>query len=199
MAGSGLGRSLSLLDVAELRGVTDRCSSLQPPTTASSSLQDVQDVQEESGTLRRFETCTSAQFSTPRVTSQSGNACMEEGLALLGDGSSIVEQPEHEYHSVDNSILDYESDGSYPDTHTSHAAYKIPLSTAMETDVERVASVPQDFDAMYHQCKSARLACKTDTFVSLSQDNSFGRVVTVQSPQFGSFEDHCNFAETYHG
>ncbi len=59
----------------------------------------------------------------------------------MGDGSSTVEQPEHEHHSVDNSILDYESDGSYPDTHTSHAAYKLPLSTAMETDVERVAAV----------------------------------------------------------
>jgi hypothetical protein len=167
MAGSGLGRSLSLIDVAELHGVTDRGSSLQPPTTASSSLQD---VREGSGTLRRFETCTSTQFSTLRVTSQSGSACMEEGLALLGDGSSIVEQPEHEDHSVDNSILDYESDGSDPGSHTSHAAHKPPLSTAMETDVERAAAVPQEFDAMYHQCKSARLACKTDTFVSLSQE-----------------------------
>jgi hypothetical protein len=152
MAGSGLGRSLSLLDVAELHGVTDRSSSLQSPTTASSSLLD---VRERTGMLRRFETCTSTQFSTPRALTQSGSACIEEGLALLGDGSSCIEQPEHEDHSVDNSILDYESDGSDPDPLTSHAADKLPLSTAMETDVERVAAVPQEFDAMYHQCNTS--------------------------------------------
>jgi hypothetical protein len=171
MAGSGLGRSLSLLDVAELRGETDRSSSLQPPTTASSSLLD---VRERTGMLRRFETRTSTRLVTPRATTQSGSACIEEGLALLGDGTSCIEQLEHEDHSVDNSILDYESDGSDPDLFTPQAADKLPLSTAMETDVERVAAVPQEFDAMYHQCKSARLACKTDTFVSVSQDNSFG-------------------------
>ncbi len=144
MAGSGLGWSLSLLDVAELRGETDRSSSLQPLTTASSSLLD---VRERTGTLRRFETRTSTRLVTPRATTQSGSACIEEGLALLGDGTSCIEQLEHEDHSVDNSILDYESDGSDPDLFTPQAADKLPLSTAMETDVERVAAVPQEFDA----------------------------------------------------
>ncbi len=196
MAGSGLGRSLSLLDVAELHGETDRSSSLLPSTTASSSLLD---VRERTRVMRRFDTHTSTRLATPRTATSSGSASVEEGLALLGDGTICIEQLEHAELSVDNSILDYESDCLDLDPPTPQAADKLPLSTAMETDVERAAAAPQEFDAMYHQCKSARLACRTDIFVSVSQDNSFGRVVSVQSPQFGSFEDHCNFKDTYHG
>jgi hypothetical protein len=117
----------------------------------------------------------------------------------LGDSTTCIEQLEHAEISVDNSILDYESDCSDSEPHTPQAADKLSLSTAMETDGERAAVAPQEFDAMYYQCKSARLACRTDVFVSVSQDNSFGKVVSVQSPQFGSFEDHCNFKDTFHG
>jgi hypothetical protein len=109
------------------------------------------------------------------------------------------EQLEHAGISVDNSILDYESDCSDSELHTPQASDNLSLSTAMETDSERAAGAPQEFDAMYHQCKSARLASRTDVFVSVSQDSSFGKVVSVQSPQLGSFEDHCNFNDTFHG
>jgi hypothetical protein len=69
----------------------------------------------------------------------------------------------------------------------------------METDIEPATKVAPELDAMYYQCRSARLAGRQDTFVSLSNDNSFGKIVTVQSPQIGSFEDHCNLEDTFHG
>jgi hypothetical protein len=52
---------------------------------------------------------------------------------------------------------------------------------------------------MYYQCRSARLAGRQDTFVSVTLDSSFGKIVTVQSPPIGSFEDHCNIRGTFHG
>jgi hypothetical protein len=63
MAGSGLGRSLSLHDVAELHNETDRSSSLLPPTTTASS--SLLDVRERTRALRRFEVHTSTRLATP--------------------------------------------------------------------------------------------------------------------------------------
>jgi hypothetical protein len=69
----------------------------------------------------------------------------------------------------------------------------------METDFEAVPGETQELDAMYYQCRSAKLAGRQDTFVGISHDSSFGKIVTVQSPQIGSLEDHCNIRETFHG
>jgi hypothetical protein len=59
------------------------------------------------------------------------------------------------------------------------------------------STFPQD--AVYFQCRSARTAGYKDTLVSVSQDESFGKKLTVQSPVVGTFEDHENLANTFHG
>jgi hypothetical protein len=126
-------------------------------------------------------------------------ASVEEGLALLGDNTTGIDPLEHAGINVDNSILDYESHCSDSAQHSTHVPEALPLSTAMEMDSESAADAPPELDAMYYQCKSARLESRTDVFVSVSQDNSFGKVVSVQSPQIGSFEDHCNIKDKFHG
>jgi hypothetical protein len=69
----------------------------------------------------------------------------------------------------------------------------------METDTDTTSASAPEMDAMYYQCRSSRLAGRQDTLVSVSQDSSFGKIVTVQSPPIGSFEDHDNFHSTFHG
>jgi hypothetical protein len=77
----------------------------------------------------------------------------------------------------------------------------VKLSTEMETDFVAALGEIQELNAMYYQCRSARLAGRHATFVSISNDtcSSFGKIVTVQSPQIGSLKDHCNIRETFHG
>jgi hypothetical protein len=154
MAGNSLGRSLSLHDVA------DRSSSLRPPTTAlSASALDVRGrlhTEHEHAEHKRTQTAISRTAAAA--------ASVEEGLALLGDSTTCIDHLEHAGINVDNNILDYESDCSDFELHTTQAPDTLPLSTAMETDSEPAAGAPQEFDAMYYQCKSARLASRTDVF-----------------------------------
>jgi hypothetical protein len=44
-----------------------------------------------------------------------------------------------------------------------------------------------------------RLSSHKDLLISVSQDESFGRNVTVQSAAIGSFEDHGKIGSTFHG
>jgi hypothetical protein len=69
-------------------------------------------------------------------------------------------------------------------------------SSGHNRDSSDSASSP---DAIYFQCRSARTAGYKDTLVSVSQDESFGKKLTVQSPIIGTFEDHENLAGTFHG
>jgi hypothetical protein len=54
-------------------------------------------------------------------------------------------------------------------------------------------------DSVYYQCRSARTMCQKDTLVSVTVDESFGKRVIVQSPNIGSFEDHDEMGNTFHG
>jgi hypothetical protein len=40
-------------------------------------------------------------------------------------------------------------------------------------------------DAVYHQCSSARISSLKDTLVSVSQDETFGKTITIQTPLVG--------------
>ncbi len=54
-------------------------------------------------------------------------------------------------------------------------------------------------DAVYHQCCSACTSSYKDTLVSASQDETFGKKITIQTPLIGSLGDHPNGDGTFHG
>jgi hypothetical protein len=191
MAGSSLRRSWSLLDVSR--------ASHTPATVSSAS---VTDVRVQSGTSNRStgNTGTSASIAYNNdATARDTIASEEQGLALLGDDAACGDPDGTSGIAVDNSILDYDSEGSDQTSQMTSGTGTHPLSTTMETDFEVAPEESQELDAMYYQCRSARLAGRHDTFVSVTHDSSFGKIVTVQSPQIGSFEDHCNIRGTFYG
>jgi hypothetical protein len=53
--------------------------------------------------------------------------------------------------------------------------------------------------AVEHQCHSARTSGYKDTLVSVSQDETFGKNITIQTPLIGSLGDHPNVDGTFHG
>jgi hypothetical protein len=140
----------------------------------------------------------------------------EEGLSLLIHGSPI---PDDETGTSDEHLLDYDSDADHPvatndssKNEQATAQGHVISATLQNTDVDMDQSAagpsgqisdaagstsPQD--AVYFQCRSARTAGYKDTLVSVSQDESFGKKLTVQSPMIGTFEDHDNLASTFHG
>jgi hypothetical protein len=138
----------------------------------------------------------------------------EEGLSLLIHGSPIRDD---ETGTSDEHLLDYDSDADVATSNSSKneqatAQDHVISATFQNTDVDMDQSAagpsgqtsdatsstsPQD--AVYFQCRSARMAGYKDTLVSVSQDESFGKKLTVQSPTVGTFEDHENLANTFHG
>ncbi len=136
----------------------------------------------------------------------------EEGLALLSQNSPAELAQSLDDLSItfyqDKGLLDYESNGQDPGQEEALDIIRpdlrndgLPAHTAM--DVENPgppqASVPNVMDSVYYQCRSARTMCQKDTLVSVSVDESFGKQVIVQSPNIGSFEDHDDMVNTFHG
>jgi hypothetical protein len=140
----------------------------------------------------------------------------EEGLSLLIHGSPIRDDGTG---MSEEHLLDYDSDGE----HTSAAedplqsgnveahcqlVSKTPHILDMETDIPTAGTSGTTSDSsdtlsspdvLYFQCRAARTANHRDTLVSISQDESFGKKVTVQSPTIGTLEDHENLDVTFHG
>jgi hypothetical protein len=54
-------------------------------------------------------------------------------------------------------------------------------------------------DPLYHQCKTARRMAYVERLVSVTNDGTFGTVVTSPSPQIGHLTDHDNLINTFHG
>jgi hypothetical protein len=54
-------------------------------------------------------------------------------------------------------------------------------------------------DAVHHQCRTARVTSFKDTLVSVSQDETFGKTISIQTPLVGSLGDHPNAGGTFHG
>jgi hypothetical protein len=77
----------------------------------------------------------------------------------------------------------------------------------MDTDPPAVAACPQTGhiadnpaqDAVFYQCRSARTSLYKGVLVIVSQNDSFGKKATVQSPIIGSLEDHDKLSNTFHG
>jgi hypothetical protein len=67
----------------------------------------------------------------------------------------------------------------------------------MDTDSFNIAD--PGLNSMYFQCRSARIANHKETLVSVSNDDTFGKTITVQAPLFGTFEDHAGLDATFHG
>jgi hypothetical protein len=123
----------------------------------------------------------------------------EEGLELLGSVAASEECETASWHGeIDSHLLDYDSDNTR-DGDGSSSALNIATAAAMDTDQAEQSSPPAEMDATYLQCRAARMSSHKDLLVSVSQDESFGKTVTVQSANIGSFEDHGNLATTFLG
>ncbi len=54
-------------------------------------------------------------------------------------------------------------------------------------------------EAVYFQSRSAQVSGYKDVLITVSQDESYGKKLTIQSPNTGSFEDHGKMEDTLHG
>jgi hypothetical protein len=123
----------------------------------------------------------------------------EEGLELLGSVAASEDNDLVYCHSeIDTHLLDYDSDTSRETEEVSSAVNTAPAA-AMDTDQAVHRPPPSEMDATYIQCRAARLSSHKDLLISVSQDESFGKTVTVQSASIGSFEDHGNLHLTFLG
>ncbi len=123
----------------------------------------------------------------------------EEGLELLGSLAASEECETASWHGeIDSHLLDYDSD-STRDGDGSSSALNVATAAAMDTDQAEQPSPPAEMDATYVQCRAARMSSHKDLLISVSQDESFGKTVTVQSAIIGSLEDHGNLATTFLG
>jgi hypothetical protein len=132
-----------------------------------------------------------------------------EGLALLGDGPPLfdTESVATAGTEPDQNLLDYDSEESEFENgrhqctmhRPSGSSNLMPAMTAMETEPVNAVLPTPEMDDAYYQCNSARSACRKETLVSVSLDNSFGKTVTVQSPPIGSLLDHGEMDRTFHG
>jgi hypothetical protein len=138
----------------------------------------------------------------------------EEGLSLLVHGSPIGDTSDG---TSDEHLLDYESDSDSstnppgnPQCGQDVAQIQQTICSAVATEEDRDQSlagpsglsnigsgVNSPLDAVYFQCRSARTAGFKDVLISVSQDDSFGKKLTVQSPCIGSFEDYSSITETF--
>jgi hypothetical protein len=166
--GNSLGRSWSLIDVSR--------ASTTPSVGLSASATD---VRIQPGTSTSTRGTVNVEKTIFRAADKDAVASEEQGLALLGEDAVYGESEGTGGTLVDNSILDYDSEGSDEASQTTDRTELHPLSTTMETDIEAAPEDPQELDAMYYQCRSARLAGRQDTFVSVTLDSSFGKIVTV--------------------
>jgi hypothetical protein len=123
----------------------------------------------------------------------------EEGLELLGSAATSEDfDPASCHDEIDTRLLDYDSDTSR-DTDEVSSALNTAAAAAMDIDQAAQPSPPSKMDATYFQCRAARMSSHKDLLISVSQDESFGKTVTVQSASIGSFEDHGNLTTTFLG
>jgi hypothetical protein len=123
----------------------------------------------------------------------------EEGLELLGSAATSEECKTASCHGeIDTHLLDYDSDTTRHNDGSS-SVLNIAAAAAMDTDQAEPSSPPSEMDATYVQCRAARMSSHKDLLISVSQDESFGKTVIVQSASIGSFEDHGNLTTTFLG
>jgi hypothetical protein len=99
---------------------------------------------------------------------------------------------------IDIRLLDYDSDISR-DADEVSSALNTAAATAMDTDQAAHSAPPSEMDATYVQCHAARTSSHKDLLISVSQDETFGKTVSVQSASIGPLEDHGNLASTFLG
>ncbi len=122
----------------------------------------------------------------------------EEGLALLGQGSFDSGDEDTNPAGASTELLDYDSNNaSEPSTD------RIPEGTSsavdhcqMDTDSGGASRLQNNNvisnginisdDAVYHQCRTARVSSFKDVQVSVSKDETFGKTITIQTPLVGS-------------
>jgi hypothetical protein len=125
-------------------------------------------------------------------------ASEEEGLELLSSFAASEDNDIVNCHSeIDTRLLDYDSDAPRDDDAVS--AVDTAPSAAMDTDQATHRPPSSEMDASYIQCRAARLSGHKDLLISVSQDESYGKNVTVQSACIGSLEDHGNLQSTFFG
>jgi hypothetical protein len=95
----------------------------------------------------------------------------------------------------DPSVLDIDSDspdGEKQDERNTNDVNMIVDSVISEEQTSNI-------DPLYHQCKNARRMSFVDRLVSVTNDGTFGSVVSSPSPQIGHLTDHDGLANTFCG
>jgi hypothetical protein len=209
MADWGLRRTGSLPDFTTTSPpAAQHWSTMQQTTASLSRITDIYN-QEDPGIVLR------------ELASYPGSE--EEGLELLIHRSPIGTNDTADADDIaeDEHLLDYdsdcdtvdrvpapESDAGGKDARGKEATNSNPVcetdssSTAMDTDLPipgTSGTIPSEsgLDAVYFQCRSARISSFKYTLISVSRDESFGKKLSVQSPLFGSFEDHGNLGKNF--
>jgi hypothetical protein len=145
---------------------------------------------------------------TASVGNQDGTLCRshaaiptsseEEGLELLGTAiTSEDPDPIAAHGEIDTRLLDYDSDTSKDDEAVS--TLDSTAATAMDMDQTAHPVTPPEMDTTYVQCHAARISSHKDLLISVSQDETFGKTVSVQSASIGSLEDNGNLSGTFLG
>ncbi len=95
----------------------------------------------------------------------------------------------------DPSVLDFDSDnpGTEKEDELNTDGDKMLIDNVMS---EQSTSI---IDPLYHQCKIARRMSFVDRLVSVTNDGTFGSIVTSPSPQIGHLTDHDGLANTFCG
>jgi hypothetical protein len=95
----------------------------------------------------------------------------------------------------DPSVLDFDSDtpGTEKEDGLNTDGDKMIIDNVMSAQSTTI------IDPLYHQCKIARRMSFVDRLVSVTNDGTFGSVVTSPSPQIGHLTDHVGLANTFCG
>jgi hypothetical protein len=126
-----------------------------------------------------------------------------EGLALLAHCSPDSGDEDTTLISANTELLDYNSDSASTTGGAVLDRCKMDTDSGGTSCLQNKNVISNDSnisnDAVYHQCRTARISCYKDTLVSVSQDETFGKTVSIQTPLVGSFGDHPNVGGTFHG
>jgi hypothetical protein len=95
----------------------------------------------------------------------------------------------------DPTLLDIDSDS--PETEQTDGVNTDDVNMIIDNVIldQRSSTV----DPLYHQCKTARRMSFVDRLVSVTNDGTFGSIVTSPSPQIGHLTDHDGIENTFHG
>jgi hypothetical protein len=95
----------------------------------------------------------------------------------------------------DPSLLDIDSDSPETEKKDEHNSEDVNMLIDNVISDQHSSTI----DPLYHQCKNARRTSFVDRLVSVTNDGTFGTIVTSPSPQIGHMTDHDGLENTFCG